>query len=231
MNGPDRMPATQPNKQFPIGDVDDKQKDERAKAWFRKVESFKPDDFVTYVELTSKAQAMDGVVTNVNHEKALELCIDWDDQQGGNRHFAVTGFFVAKSFMNETRVLPKFSNDLQSEIENMRSPDMVGRAREFGRAAWSGLHYSHPRVAAYYDRLYEHALGVYDFEDKEEYREYMRAGMALPYMMSATSRLIGYTGEFTGMTTQKHNLQTTPFSRLFTNVVELAHEDPKQRLL
>ena len=218
----DKIPAPLPNKQFPIGDIVDASKDERVNHWFEKIEKMDQNQFAAWAKLNHAPTAiLSSAPGYKTYHAGMRLCKKWDEIKGGDRHYTVTGYVLTLAFNHETHYLPTYNTDFTEELLRMQRPnEQLHRAQNFARVAWHGMQ-TYPRVHATMERLYEHAKTRYDILDTEN-SEYFQAGMALPYVLSATSRLIGYTPDFTGMIDEKQDLRTTPFGRLFTDKIALA---------
>jgi len=212
------IPKLQSNKHFPIGDITDAHKTKRVNEWMDRITKMENGQFGTYIHVHQKpSNLIENTGPAKNYHGGVELCRKWDSEHTTNRKFAVTGYILAMAFNNDTHYLPVPTTDLSGDLKLMQEHT---RAQSFGRTAWRSMQ-QYPNVAATYEQLFDHARSRWDI-GSEENSEYFMAGFMLPFMMSQTGRLINYTPEFNGMTSERHNLRTTDFHRFFTRDVDLA---------
>jgi hypothetical protein len=186
----DKIPGLLPNRQFPLNDIIDTYKEDKANTWFEKIEKMDRGQFVMHMTTFREPTAIvasPGVYKN--YHAGVRLCRKWDEVHGGDKHCAITGYKVALLFAQETQYLPGFGGaDLSMELAQMQRPDeQLYRAQNFARVAWHGMA-TYPRVHTAFERLLEHSKARFSLPD--ESREYYQAGMALPYMLAFTAGLI-----------------------------------------
>lgn len=185
------------------------------------------DEFMSYVHATYTPEH-DGYLARVNHLMAENLCKQWDAGQGKN--YTQTGFQIARSFIGETNLLPAYDAELRMSLIRMKHENTV---HDFARSAWHGMAHSHPRVFAYHEMLFQFAEKELDLSSTESAAQFI-AGLSLPYMMSTAACLANEAkdSEFTSMvnlSVEKHHLQSTDFSTLFSAATPLASNRPDRR--
>lgn len=222
MNRGERIPELHPNRQFPIGDITDRYKIDRANQWFNDVEKMDNAQFSTTVQIRHKPSWLAKNTTpHNNYYSGLRLCNAWDQNAIINKRLATTGYMVTLAFNETVHYLPTPNIDLSSDLNRMQQPnESLQRVCDFGKTAWRSMQ-RHPNVYATFERIYEHSKTRWDL-DLDEDSEYFLAGLTLPYIMSVTARLINYTPPFNGMKSERQDLRTVEFGRLFTKDVELA---------
>lgn len=220
------IPETAANKQFPMGDITEAHAIRRAEEWF---DSTAMHDRSYYL---NRLRAMRPYIGSESGQKtynaALALCREWNSQLHEDSRMASMGYLITQDFLNETRLLPPPSADFSSELFNMQLYD-YDKAGVFANHAWYCMKESHPEVHRQFTRLQGFADKLVFAEERgEKDRDHLRAGLVLPYILSSSSRLAGYTSghlDFTGMEVgEPKKLLKKDFGKLFTNKIRLADE-------
>ncbi len=169
---PERIPATNPNRVFPIGDIDDFRV-HTAHRWIDKKENI--DDrkkraakLVSDVADTSR-QCLDGEANLKTHKSAIKLCDTWDARANPTSHFARNGYFLARTLSVLVHVIPVKYGDFSQELEQMEA-DPLRAAEEFGVDAWENMRLSHRKLFGVYNHLNDLAIGVLGTNSPEDDR-------------------------------------------------------------
>lgn len=220
------IPETAPNKQFPMGDITDSQLIDRASEWFDANSVLDRSYYINQLRIKRAPLGPDGA--QKTHNAALALCREWNAQLPEDIRFASMGYLIAQDFLDKTRFLPPASSDFSSELFTMQLYD-YDKAEVFANHAWYCMKESHPEVHRQFTRLQAFAdMLLFAKERSQNERDYLRAGLVLPYILSSSSRLAGYASghlDFTGMEVGgPKKLLKKDFGKLFTNKIRLADE-------
>jgi len=114
---------------------------------------------------------------------------------------AWTGVISTVAFVRQSKLMPVKFHNFSKELEKMGngSDEYIER---FTNTAWLGMLHSHPQLhtvlGAFHDHLVTYYFGddIYDTDDylQNPYMRILRAGCALPYVMSTTSRMMSNLG-------------------------------------
>lgn len=221
----DRIPDILPNKQFPIGDICDSHKQAKADAWIGGIAKQSLGQFVSMLNLSSRIHPT--IITDKSaktHNEALALCKAWDRVENidGTKdyfRFSSVGYRLMLAFNKETQYLPFYNMDFSQELSQMRLPEEnLYRAREYAYAAWSCMQ-QYGNVHRTLTELLEEAGKKVDLVP-DDHRQLFQAGMALPFNLGLTARLIGYTKPFSSFNSRDGsgnlmNIATTDFNTFF----------------
>lgn len=224
----ERVPLISTDCDFPITDITDHKKLNRASAWISYADTLHKNDFNHFMDIRYVPRSIDTVQSRTTYNAAVYLCRTWDTLRGDGRHFVSTGFIISRALMNDTALYPNCNVNLETPLGRMKNETSLA---QFARAAWRGMQESHPNIHEQYRALYEMGAKRYDLSSAA-YVDSFIAGMALPYMLSVMGQLELQAKEskFTGLTGDKRNLAETKFTELFTSKTPLAHGNPEPRM-
>ncbi len=228
MEYPEKIPITQATQQFPMGDITSEHSHQKADIWLHDIAEQDRRHFIGRIRVSGMMPSDYSEKSRKTHRAALDLCREWNQQMGENLLFASSGYLIANTFSNETRFLPSISDDFSDELFQMQL-EKSDQAQQFAQYAWRCMAYSHPRVHEKLSHLQSLSEDMLCIQSDQE-REYLQAGIVLPYILSVASRLIGYSSGihgFSGMVTgEKEELmdaiKNNKFKKLFINDVALA---------
>lgn len=192
-NYPDSLPVTMPTRAFPMGPASAVQyKIDMIDSWIEEKGNYPYDRIVNYISYRSNALPHEGKYDKLNHEATQKLCRSWDALLGPQKRQTITGYMVARAFLQDTRILPKFDIDISDELERMQNNrENSGQVRSFARAAWAGMAHSHAPVHDQFQKLLSFSQRFFDIES-DIHRDYFSAGIVLPYMVAVTTGLQNY---------------------------------------
>lgn len=224
----ERVPLIFSDSDFPVTDVTDPKKLNRASAWIAYADTLPKKDFNHFMDIRYVPRSIDTVQSRTTYNAAVYLSRTWDTLRGDGRHFVSTGFIISRALMNDTALYPNCNVNFQTTLECMKKDTSPAH---FARAAWRGMQESHPNIHEQYRALYEIGAKRYDFSGAVNVDSFI-AGMALPYMLSVMGQLELQAKEskFTGLAGEKRNLAETEFAELFTSKASLAHSNPELRM-
>lgn len=231
MDNFDEIPSIQKNRKFPLGDYFEKSTQEDVDKWFDDITEMSHKAFMNYFESRSPARKADESCNKKTVLAALGLCHSWDYAYNNGRRFSSDGFRITSVFISQTKYLPECNVDLSEDLKRMATRESEGgrlnSGREFGRVAWKNLAI-YPNVHYTLERLLEIAEprhGIFVNKD----RDCLKAGLALPLMISWTGQLAELTPIFSSINLNGGPATTDTFSSLFSSSVPLAPNDPKER--
>lgn len=226
MEYPEKIPKTS-HKPFPLGDITDARSHQKAKDWIDVVGDYDRRQFLSYIRINGMMPLNFSEEARKSHHAAIDLCREWNTALHEDLRLASTGLLVAQTFIRDTDFLPAANVDFSGELFHMQL-EKPTLAREFARHAWQGMAHSHPIVHGQFVKISEMTEKMLFVTSGDE-RDYLRAGMAIPYLLAAASKLAAYSSgenDFTSMAeTDKKKVKKKAFARYFTKSVELA-KDP-----
>lgn len=224
----ERVPHISNDSNFPVADITDPKKLNRASTWISYADTLRKDDFKHFMDIRYVPRNIDSAQSRSTYNASVFLCREWDTIRGDGRHFVSTGFIISRALMNDTALYPNCNVNLQTPLEHMKKESTPV---SFARAAWRGMLESHPNVHEQYQALYQMTAKRYDFSNVVLADSFM-AGMAVPYMLSVMGQLElqAKRSKFTGLAGEKRNLGETEFTEFFTSDVSLASSNPELRL-
>lgn len=227
----DQIPNIKKGREFPIGDIVDAEKDARVDQWLDMVGSLSHKDFLDFIEINSRPRQLNQLKANKTDLAAFGLCHKWDYGFSARTRYTHAGYCAAVAFDRQTGYLPENTIDLSKELNQMSLREIEGgilnSEREFGRVAWNSMAL-YPNVHLTFLKLLEFIEPRYGiFTDKD--RDCLKAGMALPFLISWTSGLASLTPEFTSFSDQSESDKEDEFLSRFSNKIALAPDNPKER--
>lgn len=213
----DTMPPLRPDRPFPVGSMVEPEKEKHANEWLLNLEVLTDKEFLERTKTLSSRPALAGLSgIYKTHIAAITLCDDWDGGREIQNDLAKSGYIIGAAFNNDVQYLPLRSVDFSEQMKRMQAlrQHMVPA---FAQTAWKSMAaYGH--VHDKFSRLFEQGRRRFEMYSDDD-RDFFRAGLALPYMISWASSLAHNTPAFTGLSTQtdqKINIQSDDFRAIFT---------------
>lgn len=200
---PEKVPANNPNRQFPIGDIDiDERKRKKINEWFEKIDDMDNKQYWGHIRINNVPNALDGELAIITYAAAMSVCKSWDESRENSVPAAQVGYRLFTAFNQQNHLLPGVRSDFTPQLRQMRLQQQH-LAPEFAQFAWEGIE-TYPNLYWVYDRLLD--LGRIRYAlDNTTTRQHFMAGLALPYALTWASRLEGYTPQFSGIKDKKFN--------------------------
>lgn len=231
MASSDRIPNIEKGREFPIGDIVDAAKDARVDQWLDTVGSLSHQNFLEFIKINSQPRLLNQMRPNKTDLAALGLCHKWDYGNGHSAKYTYAGYNSVIAFNRQVNYLPESDIDFSNELNQMSQREVDGgilnSQREFGRVAWNSMAI-YPNVHLTFFKLLEFIEPRYGiFTDKD--RDCLKAGMALPFLLSWTAGLASLTPEFTSFSDTSNPDEKDAFHSRFSNEIPLAPDNPKDR--
>jgi hypothetical protein len=227
----DEIPNIQKNSKFPVGDCFEKSTLQNADKWFDDITDMSHKAFMNYFESHSPSRHITDAVNKKTMLAATGLCHSWDYAYNNGRRFSSEGFKIASVFIRKTELVPESNIDLSDDLRRMALREVEGgqlhSGRAFGRVAWNSLAI-YPNVNFFLERLLEISeprLGIFVSKD----RDCLKAGLALPFMMSWAGQLATSTPHFTSVNLTNGSLEGDDFLSCFSAEMPLAPENKNER--
>ncbi len=233
MDHPEKIPESQNGQAFPMNDITEKRLYEKVDSWFTKVKEYDRKQFIAHINLYGRHPSSMMSDSEKTHRSAMELCKKWDLVEHEKYRMTTFGYQACQSFTNETRLIPPTTVDFSEQL-GLIGLEQQNAARKFGQRAWASMrgdavNNGHKNVHQTLSRLSQHiqtAFNIYDDIDIE----HIETGISLPYLLSVSSRLVGYSSgvnDFNGMIElNEKSVDQLSFSKYFIKNISLAIEPP-----
>lgn len=226
----EHIPKIQKGREFPVGDIVDAQKDKKVDQWLDAVSGLNHYRFTEYIAFHSKIASIVPTAESKTDRAARGLCHRWDYSYNNARRYTSGGYAFVRAFNRQTNYLPESNIDFSQELSQMTRLETQGglirSGREFGRVAWQSMAI-YPNVHLTFLRLLEHAEPRYGiFSNKD--RDCLKAGMALPFVLSWAAGMVAATPSFSCMSSYRQESEND-FATLFHDDKPLAPNNPSDR--